>query len=131
MQYTYLQLLASGLLLFAVPNVAATDFSASCSDWYMDGTVLYASCNAADGVATNTAVDLTDCLTNTNGSLACAAVGDYSDSCTDCAIESGTSYLLCDCQNGSGGDPASILDLNSCLSNNNGSLACGFDSYYY
>ncbi|KAH7929527.1 Cyanovirin-N [Leucogyrophana mollusca] len=144
MQFTLLPFVASGLLFFATSNVGAIDFSASCSDWYMDGTVLFATCNAADGTATSTALDMNDCITNEGGSLACAVVGDYSSSCTDCAIESGTADLLCDCENGTGGDPASILDLSeftlayllklpsvtvfadSCVSNNNGSLACGF-----
>ncbi|KAH7920965.1 Cyanovirin-N [Leucogyrophana mollusca] len=124
MQFTSLQLLASCLVLFGASSAVASDFSASCKSISLSGSILYADCRSESGNYAESALDTANCVANYDGNLSCASGGGYTGSCTDCSLESGTTYLLCDCKNGSGGDPASLIDLNTCISNTNGALSC-------
>ncbi|KAH7930616.1 Cyanovirin-N [Leucogyrophana mollusca] len=124
MQFTSFQILASGLMLFGASSAVASGFSSSCNSVSLSGSILYADCRSESGNYAESALDTANCVANYDGNLSCASGGGYTGSCTNCALEAGTTYLLCDCKNGSGGDPASVIDLNTCITNSNGILSC-------
>ncbi|KAH7929526.1 Cyanovirin-N [Leucogyrophana mollusca] len=126
MQFTFFQVLASGLLFFATSSVVADGgFADTCTDYYINNATLIAECTGHNGVGTYlTSINTAYCIADTGGYLECAPNGQYTASCSNCFIESGTTYMLCDCENGSGGDGASIIDLNSCFTNVDGALGC-------
>ncbi|KAH7911160.1 Cyanovirin-N [Hygrophoropsis aurantiaca] len=122
MQFTYLQLIASSLLVFGTSTViAANGFAASCNNYYVTGTDLFADClNADSSQRVATQVDLNYCLANNGGTLVCSEGGSYSYSCSNCELASGT-YFQCACNAGSG---TTGIDLNNCVGNSNGGLYC-------
>ncbi|KAH7910392.1 Cyanovirin-N [Hygrophoropsis aurantiaca] len=125
MQFTSLSIVFSGLFVFATSSaVAYGGFANSCTDYYVTDATLIASCTGPDEVVYLTSINTAYCIADTAGSLECAPNGQYTTSCSNCFIESGTTYMLCDCEDGSGGDAASIIDLDSCISNMGGALAC-------
>ncbi|KAF8609767.1 Cyanovirin-N [Ceratobasidium sp. AG-I] len=115
-------LAAIGFSLFAAMSVSAGGgFSASCSNFYMQGNnVLTATCGNGSGGSKTTSIDLNRCIANYGGNLACAANGGYGGSCSGCLIRTGT-YMICHCGPNNG---TPIIDLNSCVANYSGNLSC-------
>ncbi|KIM64762.1 hypothetical protein SCLCIDRAFT_1212824 [Scleroderma citrinum Foug A] len=99
-----------------------SDWSHSCQNYYLSGTTLNASCRKENGQYGNTSINLNQCVTNTNGVLYCGKNGDYSPTCSGCNL-SGTS-LDCQCKDKNQNEHSTSVDLNQCLTNNNGVLTC-------
>ncbi|KAF8609768.1 Cyanovirin-N [Ceratobasidium sp. AG-I] len=113
-------LAAFGFSLFAAVSVSAGGgFSASCSNYYVSGYTLTATCGNGSGGTKTTSIDLNRCIANYNGNLACAANGGFGGSCSGCGIRTGA-YMICGCR--PSGTP--IIDLDSCVANYGGNLAC-------
>ncbi|CCM02471.1 uncharacterized protein FIBRA_04571 [Fibroporia radiculosa] len=128
MQFTHLKLfkLYAAVALIAAPAVLAQGFAATCgsSGSEIVGTTFYATCTTDSGAQQSTSINLDNCVANYNGNLACATNGGYGGSCSGCEIVTGVQYMECYCTDDAGQQEASILDLDNCLSNYNGNLAC-------
>ncbi|KAH7920966.1 Cyanovirin-N [Leucogyrophana mollusca] len=111
MHFTLLPILTSGFLLFAASGARASGFASTCNNIALSGTTLSAECGNGHGESFQASINTDDCIANYGGSLTCAPNGGYSASCNTCFIEPGTTDMLCDCRNGSGGTPASLIDL--------------------
>ncbi|CAE6370152.1 unnamed protein product [Rhizoctonia solani] len=120
MQLTGLLCLIGTSLLSATGVVASGGFSASCSGYYIrDNHFLVANCGDGRGGRRDNTLDLNKCIVNANGNLRYQANGGYAGSCSGCGIRTGA-YMTCGC-NGTG---ATIADLDQCISNYGGNLAC-------
>ncbi|CUA74094.1 hypothetical protein RSOLAG22IIIB_10980 [Rhizoctonia solani] len=106
-------------VIFATGTQAAGNFAASCSNYYVqNNNFLYASCGDGRGGTTNSALNLNACIGNDGRNLVCRANGNYATGCSGCRIRTGA-YMQCSCGSGSG-----IADLNECVANRGGLLAC-------
>ncbi|KAF8139439.1 Cyanovirin-N [Mycena galopus ATCC 62051] len=86
---------------------------------------LKAFCANEAGTFVSTTISLNGCVANDAGVMACQQNGGYGASCTTLGFSSGT-VLYATCGNGSGGNPDAHLELNNCIGNHNGVLACDF-----
>ncbi|KIM52402.1 hypothetical protein SCLCIDRAFT_1223751 [Scleroderma citrinum Foug A] len=109
----------------------AEDVVASCDEFSFANTTLNASCeDATNSTVVETSIDLRTCVgDNTHGQLQCShSGGDSLASCSGCKILSpseGNLTLSCSsCPNQFGNYAASSVNLDECLTNNNGTLAC-------
>ncbi|KAH7903966.1 Cyanovirin-N [Hygrophoropsis aurantiaca] len=129
MQLTHFQLLVAGLFVFAPSVAVAQNWYDTCQSTlpYVSGGYLYATCTTDSGTESSTALNLDACVANYGGQLACAADGDFTASCDSASCELAAediSVMECYCENGSGSEVASLVDLDSCISNDNGILSC-------
>lgn len=60
-----------GASLFAVSGVQAANFGSTCSNIYLDGTILTATCTAVKGGPKTTHLDLNNCIINGQGTPVC------------------------------------------------------------
>ncbi|KAF8604080.1 Cyanovirin-N [Ceratobasidium sp. AG-I] len=115
-------LLIFGSSILAAMSVSAGgDFSHSCQDLQLEGSILSANCRSApDATPAPTTLDVSDCISvNPRGLPICAVNGRYADSCSPCEIRSG-SYMTCSKCVG----PSFMIDLDDCIMNSNGRLTC-------
>ncbi|KDQ28652.1 hypothetical protein PLEOSDRAFT_1102691 [Pleurotus ostreatus PC15] len=110
--------------LLIVPGVhAAGGFAATCSGYFVrDNHFLQANCGDGVGGFKDSTLDLNLCIGNFGGNLVCARNGGYAGSCSGCGIRTGA-FMTCRC----GGTPqgsAIVADLNECVANLGGNLAC-------
>jgi hypothetical protein len=106
------------LLLFLQCN-----FAASCAAEGLSGTILSASCATDSGDSNPTTINLNDNIANSNGQLLCnQGGGDYSASCSNEGL-SGGHTLTANCKNTAGDLIQTSVDLDNCISNNNGVLS--------
>ena len=67
--------LSAALILAALSTRGSadslSDWSYTCKDYYVTGTVLYASCKKANQTYDDTNINLDKCVTNNNGVLYC------------------------------------------------------------
>ena len=67
-------LAVTGLSLLAAVGVSAGGgFAASCSNYYVQGYTLTATCGNGSGGTQTSSIDLNRCIANYNSNLACAA----------------------------------------------------------
>lgn len=107
-------------------QVVSADYTASCQQESLDGYYLVATCSMINKTQQQTAISLDNCIANYGGNLACAADGDFSGSCdvSSCILFQEGEYMQCSCGNGLGNQTSSVVNLGSCISNNNGDLTC-------
>lgn len=60
-----------GASFFAMSGVQATNFGNTCSNIYLSGTTLTATCTPVKGSAKTTSLDLNSCIVNQGGTLLC------------------------------------------------------------
>ncbi|EJT78292.1 hypothetical protein GGTG_03393 [Gaeumannomyces tritici R3-111a-1] len=135
-----LLLLFSALFFFATEAVsgistrtalARRSFFTTCKDVRTSGVFLFATCDkkpGSDPKSIHSYLDLRNCLTQFNGTLAPAThlKGQGLDQVTACAMTSGSTKLTCSvipqcagCQN-----QTNPLDLEGIIHNNDGQLEC-------
>ncbi|CAE6479723.1 unnamed protein product [Rhizoctonia solani] len=120
MHFTTALITAVSTAIFAASGVqAAGNFAASCSNYYIqNNNFLWATCGDGRGGRTTSALNLNSCIGNDGRNLVCRSNGNYATGCSACLIHTGT-YMRCQCGSGSG-----IADLNECVANRGGLLAC-------
>ncbi|KDQ19709.1 hypothetical protein BOTBODRAFT_41072 [Botryobasidium botryosum FD-172 SS1] len=112
---------------------AVGGFAQSCSWW--GGTYgqvgstwvasLQATCRTASGGSVTSTIDLSRCIANDNGNLSCRANGGFTGSCSvDSSLGTGNTWLYATCRTSGGGYQRASFDVNSCVGNLNGNLAC-------
>ncbi|KAH7903447.1 Cyanovirin-N [Hygrophoropsis aurantiaca] len=115
MQFTVVQLITSGLLLFgASATFAANGFANTCTHTSLNTTEprwLQAVCPYGNGQQRYAGIDLDDCLSY-NGNLVCGGSG-YSQECYGCEL-TGSTNLTCRCDYGDS-DATKDVDLNTCI----------------
>ncbi|KAH7909425.1 Cyanovirin-N [Hygrophoropsis aurantiaca] len=123
MRFIITQALISSITLLAIaPSVLAGGFASSCSNYGVSGGELYGTCRRDDGSTGSTEINLNGCLVNSNGQVGCRKGGDYAATCSDCSF-SGTTYT-CECTNDDHKPVRSSVNLNDCITNDNGNLTC-------
>ncbi|KAI0318792.1 hypothetical protein OF83DRAFT_1170784 [Amylostereum chailletii] len=141
MQFSSLYIaLVTAVTSTQVLGSAQNNFGASCSGMNLASGHI---CEDGHGGTPTTSVDLDQCVSNIGGTLECQIDGEFAQSCSDCALESGT-ILSCNCRNDAGsvgntlknlGKSPSFLLLrryfvdvsdakDDCVSNTNGQLTC-------
>ncbi|KAG9219659.1 hypothetical protein CCMSSC00406_0006019 [Pleurotus cornucopiae] len=123
--FSVLFILALPLLTISgVPGArAAGGFAATCSGFFVrDNHYLQAHCGDGRGGYKDSTIDLNLCIANYNSHLVCAHNGGYGGSCSACGIRTGT-YMTCSCRGTPQGSYL-IADLNECVANLGGNLAC-------
>src|ERR1700733_1160439 len=96
------------------------EFASSCSDISLQGiSVLAATCQTSSE-AQSTTLDLSTCITNSDGTLWWNSSGNFAASCSDCSL-SGTE-LSCQCYDANGQEQATSIDVNSQVTNCSGTL---------
>ncbi|KZW00761.1 Cyanovirin-N [Exidia glandulosa HHB12029] len=112
------------LALFAVfPSVfAVSGFISTCENVSLSGSTLHATCINEGGGAGGSSLDLNRCITNNNGEMFCQFGGSAFGSCRDCRL--GGSELTCTCTRANQQTDVSSIDLNGCVGNLDGVLAC-------
>ncbi|KAJ7701577.1 CVNH domain-containing protein [Mycena rosella] len=88
------------------------------------GISAYCANSAGNYVQTNR-LSLNGCIANDNGVMACQQNGGYGSSCNTLGFSSGT-VLHATCKSDSGSNVDAHLELNNCIGNHNGQLACDF-----
>ncbi|ETS80321.1 hypothetical protein PFICI_07850 [Pestalotiopsis fici W106-1] len=78
---------------------------------------------AAGGNVTS-AIDLLDCLKNTEGVLEPGRLGHAFYSCQDCVASTTDATISCQCRNSHNDYLPTSLDLDTVITNNNGILGC-------
>ncbi|TIC95575.1 hypothetical protein CH35J_007898 [Colletotrichum higginsianum] len=110
--------------LSAIVSLAyAGDFSKSCSSISFRSTSISASCDDKFGDSAGTNIDLTRCLANVGGRLVCRPSNPSFKFC-DCGLAGDRSVLNCRCTDSTGTKKPTSIDLDSCLTNDGGDLAC-------
>lgn len=89
-----------------------------------NGRELAASCKNNDGKLVTPALDLSSCITNSDGKLAFSSEGGYAQSCSSCSLTAGKT-LSCKCGNIAGSNVDTSLDLSGTINDCNGELTCG------
>ncbi|KAB5591183.1 hypothetical protein CTheo_5392 [Ceratobasidium theobromae] len=113
-----------GASLFAASGVQAANFGSTCSNIYLSGTTLTATCTKVKGSPTTTSLDLNNCIINNQGIPLCKVGGNFAASCSGCYLDSSVyTQMWCTCNGGVGPHSASIV-LNNCVSNLDGVLSC-------
>ncbi|KAH7422516.1 hypothetical protein KP509_12G011300 [Ceratopteris richardii] len=100
--------------------VHACNYAASCADETLSGTTLTASCANIGGNPVLSSVNLDAKVSNNDGQLICPGA-DFSASCSNIGL-SGGHTLVANCKNVNGALVQTSLDLNNCISNNDGTL---------
>ncbi|KAH6557002.1 hypothetical protein KP509_1Z070400 [Ceratopteris richardii] len=100
--------------------VHACNYAASCGDETLSGTTLSASCADISGNPVTSSLDLNDKISNNDGQLVCPGA-DFAASCSNIGL-SGGHTLVANCKDVNGAVIQTSLDLNNCISNNDGYL---------
>ncbi|CZR65306.1 uncharacterized protein PAC_15206 [Phialocephala subalpina] len=121
----FIPIFTTALLVMVIPKALASDggFAESCMRIDFQGSTLKAVCTQANGGQHYTELDLNGCINNLDGDLYCGGSG-FASSCGDCYIVGGTTVLLCECSDVSGNGYAADIELDGCIGNQNGNLAC-------
>ncbi|OSX63416.1 hypothetical protein POSPLADRAFT_1139039 [Postia placenta MAD-698-R-SB12] len=92
--------------------IVSANYADTCQDEYVTGIDLVATCTTDDGSQVSSTLNLDNCVANYDGDLNCVPNGGFSASCdvASCVL-TGPEYLECYCDNGQGGQTASIVDL--------------------
>ncbi|TFK49859.1 hypothetical protein OE88DRAFT_1736818 [Heliocybe sulcata] len=107
-----LTLAVSSLALILQLQATGANFASTCTTGYISGDTFHSSCYNDAGQLVDTSINLNNCVANYDGQLTCVhGNGGYSSTCSGCEIAAGIEYMECYCSNGSGGSPASIVDL--------------------
>ncbi|KAI0124294.1 Cyanovirin-N [Xylariales sp. AK1849] len=85
---------------------------------------LVAQCPGSDGANHTSALDLNDCLANSEGSLRAQMVGFAFNTCNTCTSSATSADIACQCRLTSGKYQTATLDLNTVVSNNDGIVEC-------
>ncbi|KAK1488671.1 hypothetical protein CABS01_02301 [Colletotrichum abscissum] len=119
--FTVLALLTAS----AVQLVAAGGFASTCSDMTYSGTTFTAQCknNFVDPYFEKAPIDLSKCLANVGGKVVCRPKSPSFKFC-DCGLGSDKKILNCRCTDSTGTKQPSSLNLDTCLTNNDGNLSC-------
>ncbi|KAF7299524.1 CVNH domain-containing protein [Mycena indigotica] len=99
----------------------------NCNDWGISGTVLSALCRNDQGSFQNARADISLCVTNAGGRLACQVNGGAGGSCNffNLKQEGNRVLISAHCGTGDGGNhETDDFDLNNCFSDSNGALSC-------
>lgn len=115
--------LALMMSLFSAKNHAETEgaFLKSCSKVTLKGSTLNAICKNAKGKPGKTTLDLSKCITNSNGKLKRGAA--YQKSSTGCSLKKGV--LTCTkVKNTKGKEGKATINIDEFISNSNGTLKC-------
>ena len=108
--------------LFALSTAAtAKNFSASCSNVSLLGSILRAQCQDSTGAKHYSVIDINYVLANKFGKFRWQSNGFFYKSARYCRIDD-FAYLTCDLANGRGGWASAITNLNSHLTNIGGNL---------
>ncbi|KAI3537504.1 hypothetical protein CSPX01_10092 [Colletotrichum filicis] len=103
------------LLAMAALQVAAGDFSATCSGTSYFSTSVKSSCMDYQEDSYSTDLDMTKCLANVGGRIVFC----------DCGLGGDKKQILnCRCTDSTGTKRTSSLNLDTCLSNIDGDLKC-------
>ncbi|TEB27159.1 hypothetical protein FA13DRAFT_1776577 [Coprinellus micaceus] len=101
---------------------ARGDFSRSCTGYFIENNnFLRATCTNVNGGQVNSALNLNACIGIDPNNLVCRpkSSGNYAaNGCAGCLIRTGA-FMLCSCPGGN-----KIADLDECVANRNGLLAC-------
>ncbi|KAF5311309.1 hypothetical protein D9611_012619 [Ephemerocybe angulata] len=99
---------------------ARGDFSSSCTNYFIEGNnFLRATCGNGQGGQVNSALNLNACIGIDPNNLVCRPNGNYAaQGCAGCLIRTGA-FMLCSCPGGN-----KIADLDECVANRGGILAC-------
>ena len=125
--YPYVSFLT---LLISLATVHADgDFTATCSRLKLDypSYVLTAECKRTDASTVTSTLNLNNCLVNQGGGLLCRPGGGFSGTCdisndlTDTSVITGTCALR---TNNKNVNSYTSFDLNDCIGNHDGVLAC-------
>ncbi|KAH7907107.1 Cyanovirin-N [Hygrophoropsis aurantiaca] len=114
MQFTIVQLITSGLLLFgASATFAANGFANTCTNISYNETWLEADCpKTGNGQKWYASLDLNGCLSY-NGHLVCGGSG-YAYECYGCEL-AGSTNLTCSCGYEEEEETTKHIDLNKCI----------------
>jgi hypothetical protein len=108
-----------------MPAPVGRGYTATCALAQLQaGRVLAANCLNASQALGATTLDLSSCLTNTNGTLAWQNNGGFAASCSACQLTGGA-QLTCQCNNVSAQAVSTSMDLSANINNCNGVLTCG------
>jgi hypothetical protein len=88
------------------------------------GQVLAANCVNSSQALVPSTLDLSSCLTNSNGTLGWQNNGGFAGSCSSCQLTGG-SQLSCQCNNVSAQGVSTSIDLTANINNCDGVLTCG------
>ncbi|KAK9773780.1 putative Cyanovirin-N domain-containing protein [Seiridium cardinale] len=119
----------ASLALFAISPAAAQGFYESCyQSWSLgyhhSANFLVASCPGSDGANHTGAIDLQDCLTNTEGVLKASRLGSAFHSCNSCSASTTNATITCQCQNSTNRYLTTELDLDTVITNKDGIVGC-------
>jgi hypothetical protein len=108
-----------------MPAPAGSGYAASCALAQLQaGQVLAASCLDTSQALKATTLDLSTCLTNSNGALAWQNNGGFAGSCSGCQLTGGAK-LACQCNDVSAKAVSTSIDLSTKINNCDGVLTCG------
>ncbi|KAJ7434723.1 hypothetical protein FB451DRAFT_1401153 [Mycena latifolia] len=88
---------------------------------------LLASCDDRTGAPHTTVIEISSCVGNQNGNIACQKNGGAGGSCVffDIEFTSNSFTISAHCKNDGGGIvTTNHFDINACLTNDNGNLTC-------
>ena len=103
--------------------VPAGNFRASSRDARLEGrATLVAECADVKGFYRRAALNLNECLTNTNGTLRWAKRGNFAASARQIRLVEGGNVLVCELGNGKGGWVSNRMVLNERITNDDGKL---------
>ncbi|KAK1534736.1 uncharacterized protein CCOS01_03488 [Colletotrichum costaricense] len=113
------------LLAMAALQVAAGDFSATCSGTSYFSTSVKSYCmDKYQEDSYSTDLDMTKCLANVGGRIVCRPSNPSFKFC-DCGLGGDKKQILnCRCTDSTGAKRPSSLNLDTCLSNIDGDLKC-------
>lgn len=107
------------------PAPVGAGYTATCGIAQLQaGQVLAANCSTGAQSLSSTTLDLSSCVTNSNGVLGWQANGGFAGSCSACQLTGGAS-LTCQCATVSGSSVSTTLDLSAGISSCDGVLTCG------
>lgn len=104
-------------------RMMAGNFCGSSRHVRLDGNMLVAECEDVNGRHHTSAIDLNDCLTNTNGRLGWARGGNFMASSRHVTLIDGGDVIEAELGDGRGGWRHCKLNLNERITNDNGRLA--------
>ncbi|KAI1342041.1 Cyanovirin-N [Xylariaceae sp. FL0016] len=112
----------------AVAQDPSGGFYAACASWQLGfrgvDRFLVSTCPAGDGAAVRSALDLNDCLGNSEGAITAQRVGFAFNSCWGCSASNTSAELTCDCRTSGDKTKTSTIDLDTVISNDDGILGC-------
>jgi hypothetical protein len=111
------------MALVAPPSGGAGDlFSTRCKNARVRGFTLFARCKDFYGNSLNSGISFANCIKNYDGNLS-SFTGAVDELFTRRCFTNGT-YLICDCQQPTGGFKQCSIRLDDIFTVNNGQLSC-------